>query len=161
MNDILKWLHEGCLLLMMGSDYRPGIWLLSFSPALGRSGVIFDHSWFSRIPLDSGLIFSFAGSVLVSGRERRPLLPELRVSMSKHTWAEPEQSLSNPSTPGVSLPTISGPYFGPAPLCVLAMVSWPILPRCPFFFPLAMAPNRALRLELVSLQPLGVFPARG
>jgi len=42
-----------------------------------------------RIPLDSGLIFSFARSVLVSGREQRPLSPELRVS-------KPEQSLSMP-----------------------------------------------------------------
>lgn len=43
----------------------------------------------SRIPVDSGLIFSFAGSVLVFGREQLPLLPELKVS-------DPEQSLSKP-----------------------------------------------------------------
>ena len=40
-------------------------------------------------PLDSGLVFSFAGSVLVSGREQRPLFPELRAN-------DPEQGLSMP-----------------------------------------------------------------
>jgi len=31
------------------------------------------HQFSSRILLDSGLLFSFAGSVLDSGREQRPL----------------------------------------------------------------------------------------
>jgi hypothetical protein len=34
-----------------------------------------------RIPTSPGLIFSFAGSVLVSRREQLPLLPEPRVSI--------------------------------------------------------------------------------
>jgi hypothetical protein len=55
MNDILKWLHEGVLLLMMGSEYRPGMWLLSFRPALGRSGVISDHSFMIQLTTKNNL----------------------------------------------------------------------------------------------------------
>jgi hypothetical protein len=36
-----------------------------------------------QIPIYSGLIFSFAGSVLVRGREQRLLYPELRVIMGE------------------------------------------------------------------------------
>jgi hypothetical protein len=57
---------------------------LLYSTGKKLQGATPHDSW---IPLNSGLIFSFAGSVLVSRREQRPLLP-------KPSLSKPEQSLN-------------------------------------------------------------------
>jgi hypothetical protein len=80
---------------------------------IGRSCSTIQYFCFDKIPIDSGLIFSFAGSVLVSSREQRPLLPELRVSGPEQSLSIPEQILSMPekslSIPKQSLSITSMP----------------------------------------------------
>jgi hypothetical protein len=44
--------------------------------------------------LKSGSNLIFAASVLVSGRERRPLLPELGVAQPEYSLSKPEHALS-------------------------------------------------------------------
>ena len=62
----------------------------------------------------------FAGSVLVSGREQRPLLPEPRVSMPEQSLSILSHSVSTLSTARVSLRTITRNRFWP-PVCPAAV----------------------------------------
>jgi hypothetical protein len=50
----------------------------------------------SELPRKSDSNFFFAGSVLVSGREQRPLLPEPKVSIPKQGPEHPEHHYKDP-----------------------------------------------------------------
>jgi hypothetical protein len=87
----------------------------------------------ARIPIDSGLIFSFAGSVLVFvfGREQLLLWPELRVRRPEPRVNLPKQRLSMPKQ---SLSMAWAAWVRPKSACAPTWSPFwpPVCPGCSF-----------------------------